>query len=633
MGMKSALSRFRFALFVGLAAFCFDFLMRLILAITAQADISEGLSSKFAIFLRGAFYDAVSITYLLIPFVVYLTLVPSRIFHTKLHRILGRACLLATLFLLAFGASAEWFFWEEFDVRFNFIAVDYLIYTTEVVANIRESYPLHLLLPALLVVAFLISRFLTHTKTYRAYEQSGAPFLSRLAVLGLFLTLPAASWFFVDGRTWQRPANPYDAELSSNGRYSFGEAFWANELPYPDFYPCIDRALAWEHVREYLPQAQATEHHRLLRHIKRTRPESDYNVVLLTVESLSAKYLGHFGNLDHLTPSLDAIAERSVVFERCFATGTRTIRGMEALTLSIPPTPGSSVVKRKNIENLGTIASLLEQDAYDSVFLYGGDGYFDNMNAFFGSNGFRIVDQKSQPDSRVSFSNAWGVCDEDLYSWSLEEADRAHEAGRPFFHFIMSVSNHRPYTFPEGRIDTPQGRRASAVQYTDFSIGKFLKDAEIHPWFRDTIFVVVADHCASSAGRTTLPVEKYHIPLFFYAPGLLPSRRIETLASQIDVVPSILGLLGKEYDSAFYGRDLFDVGSTQKPMAFIGTYQKLGFLTPDWLTVLTPRSDPEAFAIDLNRISQTAAPLRPDHTAAAISFYQTAWETLAGRAR
>jgi phosphoglycerol transferase MdoB-like AlkP superfamily enzyme len=179
------------------------------------------------------------------------------------------------------------------------------------------------------------------------------------------------------------------------------------------------------------------------------------------------------------------------------------------------------------------------------------------MNYFFSHNGYKVVDLASQPDEAVSFQTIWGACDENLYDWVLDEADRSYEQGRPFHQFVMTTSNHRPYTYPSGRIDIPSGAsRRGAVKYTDFAIGEFIRKAETKPWFVDTLFVIVADHGASSAGKDELPIEKYRIPLIVYNPKLIAPARIDKLCSQIDVPPTLLALMGWSYESRFYGQDI-----------------------------------------------------------------------------
>ena len=150
---------------------------------------------------------------------------------------------------------------------------------------------------------------------------------------------------------------------------------------------------------------------------------------------------------------------------------------------------------------------------------------------------------------------------------------------------IMTTSNHRPYTFPEGKIDLPSktSKRRGGVKFTDFAIDEFLKESKKHAWFDNTIFVIVADHTAGSGGSQELDPAKYHIPMWIYAPSIIKAGRVDGLASQIDVAPTILGLMGIDYTSRFYGKDLMKEDPAR---AFISNYQSLGYLTKDGLVIL-----------------------------------------------
>jgi phosphoglycerol transferase MdoB-like AlkP superfamily enzyme len=282
-------------------------------------------------------------------------------------------------------------------------------------------------------------------------------------------------------------------------------------------------------------------------------------------------------------------------------------------------------VKRPRNEGLFSLGALFRARGYDTVFLYGGYGYFDNMNAFFRGNGYRVVDRMSAPDDDVTFANVWGVADEDLYRWALTEADADHAAGRPFYQFIMTTSNHRPFTYPEGRINIPShtGRRG-AVRYTDWAIGDYFRQARRRPWFDDTIFVVVADHCAGTSGRAELPADRYRIPLLIYSPAHLAPRVVDRQSSQIDYAPTLLGLLGWSYDSRFFGKDILRM-RPEEERALIATYESLGYLKGDRLVVLKPVRRFAQYRYDRRR-GRTEPAAAPDEALLheAISYYQTA---------
>ncbi len=198
-------------------------------------------------------------------------------------------------------------------------------------------------------------------------------------------------------------------------------------------------------------------------------------------------------------------------------------------------------------------------------------------------------DQSSVDDAAISFHNAWGMADEDLYRLALYEADTDHHAGKPFFLQLMTTSNHRPYTYPDGRIDIPSGRgRDGAVKYSDYAIGQFLAAARSKPWFANTLFVFVADHTAGSAGKEDLPVANYQIPLFIYAPGQLPAGEFSEVTSQIDLAPTLLGLLNMDYTSTFFGRNVLRPDHAPG-RALIGNYQHLGLFDGHDLAILSPQ--------------------------------------------
>ncbi len=349
--------------------------------------------------------------------------------------------------------------------------------------------------------------------------------------------------------------------------------------------------------------------------------------MVIAVESLSADFLSAYGNKNGLTPNLDTLIEKSLVFDNLYAAGNRSVRGLEALTLCLPPSAGESIIKRPNNAGLFSTGTVLRANGYTTTFIYGGDSYFDNMQTYFSGNGFEIIDKSCYPKEDITFSNIWGTCDEDSYRVALKEFDRKAESNMPFHAIIFTISNHRPYTFPEGKItyDGEMKSRSAAVKYTDFAIGQFLAEASHRPWFDNTVFVIVADHCASSAGKTSIPVDKYHIPAIVYSPGFIRPQRVEKLCSQIDLMPTVFSLLHFSYDSKFYGQNILDPEYNQR--AFMATYQDLGYYSDDVLTVLSPVRRVQQFDVAV------AEPWRHTETARKTSdealvkeaqaFYQT----------
>jgi phosphoglycerol transferase MdoB-like AlkP superfamily enzyme len=618
--------RFRPLLWFGILFVGVAFLVRLILLIKTGHDIPREPGKWLYLFAVGLGYDLVTFLYFAWPMLLVLWLLPRRAYLSPLgRRIFFGFCFVLT-FAVLYLAAAELVFWGEFSARFNFIAVDYLVYTHEVVGNIQESYPiatwsLLLLLATVLVVFF--------SRPALKAKDAGSRFAGRSAVVGVWLVLTVAVSFAVDGSMKDRSTNNYVNELAGNGIYQFFAAFRNNELDYAKYYPTIPDDQAFSNLRELVKTPNATftsnDPKDITRTITADGPEKKLNIVLISVESLSGDYVEGLNVSKHmgLTPNLDALAAKSLFFTQLYANGTRTVRGLEALALSVPPTPGESIVKRPGNENLNSLADVFNAKGYTSEFVYGGYGYFDNMNHFFASNGYTAVDRNVIDNKDIHTENVWGVADEDLFTLVMKRMDESYAKGKPYFGHVMTTSNHRPYTFPEGRVNAKQGARNSAVRYTDWALADFLKRASTKPWFDDTIFVITADHCAASAGKTSLPVDKYHIPLFIYSPKHIAPGRIDRVMSQIDIPPTVLGLLNFSYTSHFYGYDLFKL-EPGRERTFMSTYQELGYMRGDRLTSLIPREPVKEMTPDLVSGDATVAKVDPVDAKDAITYYQTA---------
>ncbi len=607
------------AVFMGVAT-----ALRVALTFRSIGDIDHRLLTFIAIFGVGLFFDLVTYSYVAALPALFLLLIPDRLFCSRAIRWAALGLYFLGLCALLFNACAEWLFWDEFQARYNFVAVDYLVYTGEVLGNIVQSYPVASFLIGIAAGAAAML-LLTRRAFQRAFDEP-EPFRRRLVWAASVVAAVALSLVFVDNSRARVSENAFVNELASNGIYSFGAALRMQELDYDRYYPTMDRTEAFLRLREMLSADNARfadgDPFDVARKIVGSDgPEQRLNVLFIVVESLSAKYLGIFGHPDALTPNLDVLSRECLFFRNAYATGTRTNRGLEAIMLSLPPTPGRPVVQREHNNDLFSIGPIFTERGYETKFIYAGYGLFDNMNAFFRGNGFGIVDRTNFDDNEITFANVWGVCDEDLYARMFRECDGSVAAGKRFCSVVLTTSNHRPFTYPEGRVDLPPGQgRAGALKYTDWALGDMLRKAKAKPWFKDTIFVILADHCANSAGKSEISVAGYHIPVFIYAPGVVKPRTVDTLVSQMDVTPTVLGLLKFSYTSRFFGRDLLSPG---QPRAFLSNYQKVGLFTGDHLALLMPDGVSRTYRVapDGNEtlVADDAA-LRRD----AISFYQCA---------
>ncbi|WP_142784041.1 LTA synthase family protein [Changchengzhania lutea] len=622
-----------------------SFIVRLSFLIWNFSEVDKNFFTLGNTFLIGFLFDIATISFFAIPYLIYLLIFPKRIYGSIIDKAITYFGFSIGVLILFFSFFGEFTFWDEFQRRYNFIAVDYLIYTYEVVKNINESYPLPVLIASMLLLV-LTSIFIIYKLGYfRKTFISETTFKPKLIAFIPWLFIVTISVFFVTNKQADFSGNRYNNELAKSGIYSFFAAFRNNELSYNEFYKTIPEEEAFQTVKaSYLDSKNILvnpDEDAIYRSIVNSDSISQPmkpNVIFICIESLSADFLKAFGNKNNITPTLDSLANNSLFFENLYATGTRTVRGMEAITLSIPPTPGRSIVKRKNNQGLFTIGQVFKQQGYERNFFYGGDGYFDNMNTYFGGNGFSIVDRgrgflldksitttrTNIEDDEVTFENAWGVCDTDIYNKVLKEADKAHESGKPFFDFVMTTSNHKPYTYPEGKIDIPSGTgRHGAVKYTDYAINEFIKKAQHKPWFKNTVLVIMSDHCASSAGRWELDVKNYHIPaLIFNLPNQQP-KKVNKLASQIDIFPTLFSTLHWDYKSNLFGRDILSMQPDDE-RAFIGNYRKLGYLKDDKILILDEQKNAHFYSWNPTDNSLSAIPSEVRFEKRSISFYEVA---------
>ncbi len=559
-----------------------------------------------------------------------LSILPPQWFSGKTGKVILALALGIFGYALLFLALSEFVFWSEFQARLNFIAIDYLTYTHEVVQNIWESYPMGWMLSGLAVIVVLL--LIPFWKPFLNDLSLNSSRSSRLSVFGLWILMATLLLFGLQNRMTERFQNPYYQELARNGLFSMGAAWWDQGIRYDQFYPMLKRDDAYQFMKKELLTSNShfisEEPDNLWRRVENKGEEKRLNVIQITVESLSASYLGAFGNKESLTPYLDRISEESLFFTNLYATGSRTVRGMESLSLSVPPTPGQSILRRKDNQNLFSLGALFKSRGYDAAFIYGGRGYFDNMNSFFSGNGFRIHDQSSAEEGSITFQNAWGACDEDVFNWVLKEGDEAYAKKTPFFHFVMTTSNHRPFTYPEGKIDIPQKTPESGVKYTDYAIGQFLEKAKSKPWFKETIFVIVADHCAKSSGKTSIPLQEYHIPLIIWQPSLIPPQKIAKRCSQMDVAPTVAGLLNWSYDTLFFGKDVLKM-MPEEERAFSATYQKLGYYRGDQIAILEPVRRSTEFKVTEPEMSFVPIHPKTARVDEAISYYQASSDLIA----
>jgi phosphoglycerol transferase MdoB-like AlkP superfamily enzyme len=535
----------------------------------------------------------------MLPMLVWLLIVPQRWFGKPWHRVLFWSACFLTAFIQVFMLALEFGFFEEFRSRFNTVAVDYVLYPTEVFVNIWDSYPAVWIVAgcAVLTVAWLRIAMKRHGAMWEMEAALGRRLAWVLGVGALAGALAMTINFKGANVSTDRTLN----EASNNGSISFGCAAMTHHLDFAQFYRTIPADEAYSRVRRML-SATNSEFSEAGRSIRRRiagdakRPQ--LNIVILLEESLGSEFWGSLGREKTLTPEMDRLAlSQGMLFTNLYASGNRTVRGMEGVLSSFPPLPGDSIVKRDRSDNVETIARVLKRDGYSTMFLYGGRGVFDGLKSFTTRNGYdRFIEQKDFP--KPTFTTIWGVCDEDLFSRAITEFRELNKLGKPFLGTVLSVSNHKPYTYPKGRIDeNPDDRKRNhAVKYSDYALGRFFEAAMKEDFWTNTIFAVIADHGARVYGSQSIPIHSYEIPLVILGPAVVKSpQKPGMLGGSLDVTPTLLGLLGRPYESLFFGRDLLNTTEAQG-RAVLNHNRDIGQFAGERLAVLGLKQNVELYA-------------------------------------
>ncbi len=322
---------------------------------------------------------------------------------------------------------------------------------------------------------------------------------------------------------------------------------------------------------------------------------------------MGARFVGHLGDTRELTPRIDELAAQSLVFTNLHSNGTRSIRGLSALSSGFQAIPGDGVLKRpKSQSGFFTLSSLLEPHGYHTSFLYGGEARFDNMRSWYSGNGFDLIIEEKDFDA-ATFRGSWGVCDEDLMVKAIQVFSRVHAEGRPFASVIFSQSNHSPFDLPEGKVQRLEGAPVrsveNAVRYADFAVGRFFELARQAPWHSETVYVVAADHDIRVYGDSVIPVDGFHSPGMVHGACVVP-RRHESVASQPDLLATALSYLGVALEYPVLGTPLSRSG--RQSFALMQYNDAYGFRRGEKVAVLRPSLAPQTFLWNGVRLEPTA---------------------------
>ncbi|NQV99724.1 MAG: sulfatase-like hydrolase/transferase [Rhodospirillales bacterium] len=629
------------ALFIGVES-----LLRLTLTGWLALDRPDLLAPALALFPLGLVQDMAMAAVLGLPFILGLLVWPG-LWRRKLARGAAHGVLITMAAALVFISVSELFFWNEFGGRFDSIAVNYLIFPREVIGNIRESFDLGLILTAVFMLSVVVYLALRKPLIRALDSPPVAGERQRAFGLAAIVGLIAAPVLYLA---------PFDLdehrevnEVAANGLHSFLRAALNNDARYVGLYPVMTEEEALATARRLVRQDNSKaidtgSELSVLRHVDNGNSPNKLNVVLVIEETFGSTFVDglDYDRLDPrfekpvveiISPNLIRLAADGLFFTNIYATGSRTVRALEAILTSFPPIPGISTARRPGSVGMNSLAYILRQQGYRTGFLYGGRALFDNMGTFWSTTGFEDVWEQGDIEDQ-GFTTAWGVADEYLFAEALKRLDQHADGKTPFLLSLLTVSNHRPYTYPPGRIDKDPAakRQENATTYADWAFGQFMELAKTRPWFDNTVFIFIGDHGPRLSGSAVVPVPNYRVPLLFYAPKHIKPARREVIGSSMDFIPTLLGLLGISYDSPFFGLDLMRVRKGEGRAVMEHNFS-VAYADGENVAILSPGLVTRGYTMQVGNypLIPRANGADPEVLNKAIGLYQTAHKMFYGQ--
>jgi phosphoglycerol transferase MdoB-like AlkP superfamily enzyme len=557
------------------------------------------------LFLIGLRFDLILMSYIAFLPAVLLSLLPDSVLQyiKKFFNIY----FIFFLFLFLLMELSTLDFINQYDTRPNRLFLDYLIYPKEVVGTLLKSY-----LPSLIITTILLNSALFFAlkfgkKLFYPQESNYKTKLLLFLVVSFFLF-----WGARGSLTTKRPINASNAifcsdqmtnSLGLNSFYTVAFAAYSmkNEGDVKK-YGKMDELEAYSRVKKYMDVTEFLPGEVPFLHLQKPDvSQPNYNVVVFLQESLGAEYVGCLNGLP-LTPELDKLSKEGLLFTNLYCTGTRSVRGIEQVTAGFLPNPSESIVKLSGSQQgFFTLADAFGRHNYDTSFIYGGMANFDNMASFFNGNGFKNIIDETDFDAdgkKYAMKGTWGYSDEDL---AVKANEYYKSLGKkPFFSLMFSTSNHEPFEFPDGRIklyEQPKNTVHNAMKYADFSIGKFFELAKKEAYFKNTIFVVIADHNTRTYGKNLVPVNKFHIPALIIAPNVEKGITYDNLASQMDIPSTVLALSGITTKTPMVGRNLLKLPKGTKGRTILLFHETYAFRVDDDIVILNPNAKPLQFKV------------------------------------
>lgn len=575
--MRDALKHIIFLLKVYLTGILFFTAFRLLLLATnldQLPNLPHPAGLLWRAFVMGWRFDTVVSGYILALPLVLLTIAALPVWEARSFYRAVVIFLMAGYALAFFGCSADIPYFRQFFARLTVGVLVWMNTPGFVVRMVFREISYLSYFFVFLLSSALMGYFIAQYRRglSEAHDGSGRRNAAKWLLVNVPVSLLACAILFIGirgrvaGKSPIRAGTAYFSnyafpnQLGLNPVYTFIRSWLDERNPANRELKLMDDEAALRNVEHYLhigPQPGLESP--IARHVEAAGAKRRCNVIIVIMESMSAGKMGRYGNPDHLTPVLDSLAGISSCFDRFYSDGTHTYNGIYATLFSLPVLLQRHPMKGTIIPPLTGIAATLDARGYQTIFFTTHDGQFDNMAGFLRANHFQqVISQKDYPRDKIL--STLGVCDDYLFQFAVAKLNGLPEPDHPFLAVLLTASDHKPYIIPPDSPFLPHSHEADKriVEYADWSIGQFLRLAQQQSWYDSTIFVFVADHGALS-GKTEydLPLSYFHAPLIIFAPQILPqARRFDEFAGQIDIFPTLMGMLNVGYVNNTLGIDL-----------------------------------------------------------------------------
>ena len=579
-------------------ALLFFFFFRLLFFITQYAQIESIPDNRISLilnaFIMGVRFDLVVIGYLLIIPAGLLFL--NKFIHVK-YQIVAKiiSLIIGIAFTIAFLiCAADIPFYAQFLSRFNATAFNWLDSPAFMMGMIFQEIKYWIFFIPFIILSLIFWSILLKFYRKAFFTTIISERLSRFALLRQILISVLVLLLMllgIRGRvSLKSPIHsgtasfsqyPFPNQLGLNPVFTLFES-WLNENTNEDaLLAKVSQQDAFRNIINSLAEKpNAAEVSPIARSIVGNNPLKA-NVVLIVMESMTAENMKCFGNKQSLTPFLDSLAYHSIMFSGVYTAGIHTYNGLYSTLYSYPALLRKHLLNVYPIPEYYGLPQVLQANDYQTMFVTTHDEQFDNMGGFFRNNGFSsIVSQKDFPSDMVR--GTMGVPDHTMFDLILPKLDSMGGGMNPFFTCFLTASNHGPYVIPEDCGFAPRStdKLDKAIEYADWSLCHFIDLASKKPWFKNTLFVFIADHGAAKVYNSVMPLSYHHSPLIFYAPYLIPEPvLVSNIGSQMDVFPSIMGFLRQSYVNNTFGIDLIN---EKRKYAMISADDRVGCVDGDF---------------------------------------------------